>query len=413
LIKNYYIPASSTKTLINNILSRFFLLKLVLFYPYFNLLLPQMAGIYIHIPFCKQKCTYCDFHFSTTYHSYRKEMILSILKEIESRKNELSSVETIYFGGGTPSLLDKDELDSIIQTIQANYTINESLEITLEANPDDISTNKLKEWKKAGINRLSIGLQSFKSFDLEWMNRAHTVEEAGNCISIAQQEGFHNLTVDLIYGLPELTLVEWENHIQKLIDLKVSHISAYCLTIEKQTVLSSWIKKGKIEPAKEEMQSLQFELLVNILQKNGYEQYEISNFCLPDRESKHNSSYWKGTHYIGVGPSAHSYNGKERRWNIANNQLYIKKMKQGEDYFEKETLSSIDQFNELLLTGLRTKYGVSLLKLASFTQISTEFQYKVNEFKEKKWMLEGNNSLYLTQEGKLMADHIASELFIV
>lgn len=372
-----------------------------------------MAGFYIHIPFCKQKCTYCDFHFSTTYHSYRKEMILSILKEIESRKNELPSVDTIYFGGGTPSLLDKDELNAIIQRIHANYTINEALEITLEANPDDISSNKLKEWKELGINRLSIGLQSFKSFDLEWMNRAHNVEEAENCISIAQQEGFHNLTVDLIYGLPKLTLEEWRNHVQKLIDLNVPHISAYCLTVEKQTALNNWIKKGKIEPAKEEMQSQQFELLVEILQKNNYEQYEISNFCLPNRESKHNSSYWKGTHYVGVGPSAHSFNGKERRWNIANNQLYIKKMKQGDDYFEKEILSNIDQFNELLLTGLRTKYGVSLQKLASFTQISTEFNRKVNEFKNKQWMLEENNFLFLTAKGKLMADHIASELFIV
>ena len=372
-----------------------------------------MAGIYIHIPFCKQKCTYCDFHFSTTFHSYRKEMIQSILNEINARKSEIYSVDTIYFGGGTPSMLNKNELNDIISAVYDNFKINEPLEVTLEANPDDISTEKLKDWKKLGVNRLSIGLQSFKSFDLEWMNRAHTVEEAENCISIAQQEGFHNLTVDLIYGLPQLTLEEWESHIQRLIDLKVPHISAYCLTIEKQTALSNWIKKGKIEPAKEEMQSLQFELLVKTLQKNNYEQYEISNFCLPNRESKHNSSYWKGKHYLGVGPSAHSYNGKERRWNIANNQLYIKKMRLGEDYFEKEILSPTDQFNELLLTGLRTKYGVSLKELESFTQISSEFKEKLNEFKEKKWVSEKGKTLFLTQEGKLMADFIASELFIV
>ncbi len=379
----------------------------------FKLTFALMAGIYIHIPFCKQKCTYCDFHFSTTYHTYRKEMIQSILNEINERKNEIETIDTIYFGGGTPSILEINELDSIIQSIRSNFECNNMVEITLEANPDDISTSKLKKWKKSGVNRLSIGLQSFKSFDLEWMNRAHTVEESENCISIAQEEGFNDLTVDLIYGLPQLTLKEWENHIQKLIDLKVPHISAYCLTVEKQTALSNWIKKGKIEPAKEEMQSLQFELLVELLHRNNYEQYEISNFCKPNHESKHNSAYWKGEHYIGVGPSAHSFNGKERRWNIANNSMYIKKMNESEDYFEKEFLSSNDQFNELLLTGLRTKYGVSLKKLQSFTQISTNFNDKIKEFKKNNWMIEKDEVLFLSQEGKLMADYITSELFIV
>ncbi len=371
-----------------------------------------MAGIYIHIPFCKQKCSYCDFHFSTTYHSYRKEMIENIVSEIEERKSELNHIETIYFGGGTPSLLEANELNSILQSIYTHFSVDEEAEITLEANPDDITIEKLKFWRKYGINRLSIGLQSFKSFDLKWMNRAHNVEEAENCIELAQQEGYLNLTVDLIYGLPQLTLDEWQHHIQKLINLKVPHISAYCLTVEKQTALSNWVKNGKIKPAKEEEQSQQFELLSQLLQKNGYEQYEISNFCLPNYESKHNSSYWKGKHYIGIGPSAHSFNGKERRWNIANNQIYIKKKSQNEVYFEKENLSPKDNFNELILTGLRSKYGVSIIKLQEITQISSEFFDKINNFKAKKWMIEKKGTIYLTQEGKLMADYISSELFI-
>ncbi|MCO4814355.1 MAG: radical SAM family heme chaperone HemW [Flavobacteriales bacterium] len=373
-----------------------------------------MAGIYIHIPFCKQKCTYCDFHFSTTFEIYREDMIQSILSEITLRKDYLSEqvVQTIYFGGGTPSLLDKRELGLIIAKVNENYRIIDEPEITLEANPDDIAEDKLAIWKQSGVNRLSIGLQSFKESDLRWMNRAHTVQESNQCISIAQNAGFNNLTVDLMYGLPDLKMEEWKSHIQKLIDLNISHISAYCLTIEKNTVLDNWVNKGKIKPPTEDVQSEQFLMLLYMLEKNGYEQYEISNFCKNGAESKHNSNYWKGEYYIGIGPSAHSFNGTSRSWNIANNSKYIKAIQSGINFSEVEELTYINQFNEYLLTGLRTKYGVSLDRLEKIHSISNEFTTTLKSFSDKNWCTIENELLTLTKEGKLMADYIASELFI-
>ena len=374
-----------------------------------------MAGIYIHIPFCKQKCTYCDFHFSTTFETYREEMIQSIIAEIKLRENYLSeqTVHTIYFGGGTPSLLDKAELSLIIAKINETYRLFKSPEITLEANPDDITEDKLAIWKQAGVNRLSIGLQSFKESDLKWMNRAHTIEESNQCISIAQNAGFNNLTVDLMYGLPDLTMEEWKAHIQKLIDLNIAHISAYCLTIEKNTVLDNWVNKGKIKPPSEDVQSEQFLTLLSMMEENGYEQYEISNFCKNNAESKHNSNYWKGEHYIGIGPSAHSFNGISRSWNVANNSKYIKAIQSGTNFSEVEELTDVNQFNEYLLTGLRTKYGVNLNRLEKLYPISSEFTSMLNNFIDKKWCTIDDSLLTLTKEGKLMADYIASELFIV
>lgn len=374
-----------------------------------------MSGIYIHIPFCKQKCTYCDFHFSTTFSSYREEMIQAILTELELRKDYISSndVATIYFGGGTPSLLKKEELRRIIAKINQKYRLKDVLEISLEANPDDITEENLNVWKNLGINRLSIGLQSFKESDLKWMNRAHTVEESNQCISLAQKAGFNNLTVDLMYGLPDLTMTEWKAHIQKLIDLDIAHISAYCLTVEKNTVLDNWVNKGKIKPPVEDVQSEQFLMLLTMLEENGFEQYEISNFCKEGAESIHNSNYWKGEHYVGIGPSAHSFNGTSRSWNVSNNSKYIKAIQSGEKFSEVERLSSVDQFNEYLLTGLRTKYGVELKRLEQFHPTSIEFKTKLNSFIDKDWCLLQNQLLTLTKEGKLMADYIASELFIV
>ncbi len=372
-----------------------------------------MPGIYIHIPFCKQKCTYCDFHFSTTFSSYRKEMIDAILHEITLRKDYLSEpISTIYFGGGTPSLLTEFELNSILAAINNNFEVLDTVELSLEANPDDITKEQLSIWKKRGINRLSIGLQSFKESDLRWMNRAHTVEEANQCISLAQNAGFQNLTVDLIYGLPDLSLEEWKSHIQQLIDFNVPHISAYCLTVEKNTVLANWVNKGKIKPLSEDVQSEQFLALLELLEVNGYEQYEISNFCKKDAESKHNSNYWKGKHYIGIGPSAHSFNGTSRSWNIANNTRYIQSINKGVSFFETEILTVQNQFNELLLTGLRTKYGVRLDNLNKIIPLSKQFKYLVDSFQKKNWLVKKENTLFLTKEGKLMADFIASELFV-
>lgn len=373
-----------------------------------------MAGIYIHIPFCKQKCTYCDFHFSTTFEVYRKEMIDAICREITSRSKYLQNqeVRTIYFGGGTPSILDETELELVLNTISNVNSVSPTAEISLEANPDDISSSSLEMWKKHGVNRLSIGLQSFKQTDLDWMNRAHNVDESLSCVALAQKHGFQNITVDLIYGLPKLSLEEWTDHVNRVMDMGVPHLSAYCLTIEEKTVLSNWVNKGKISTPNEDTQSDQFVKLLEIIKANGFEQYEISNFSKPNFESQHNSNYWKGEWYLGVGPSAHSYNGISRRWNVSNNRSYMKGVLSEENYSETEQLSSKDQFNEQILIGLRTKYGVNLQNLKQLHQFSKNFQLTLDGFKSKKWIIEETNVLTLTEEGKLRADYIASELFL-
>lgn len=374
-----------------------------------------MAGIYIHIPFCKQKCTYCDFHFSTTFEEYRQKMIESIANELVERKDYLENkgIKTIYFGGGTPSLLDQNELQIILNDIYANFDVEEGIEISLEANPDDITDEKLEDWTAVGINRLSIGLQSFKTEDLDWMNRAHTVDEALTCVRKSQEAGISNLTVDLIYGLPNLSLDEWRSHIQQVLDFGVPHISAYCLTVEENTVLNSFVKKGKIVVADDNQQSDQFKLLVSVLEENGFDQYEISNFSKPGFESKHNSNYWKGEWYLGVGPSAHSFNGVSRAWNVANNRKYLAAIGKGENHLETEILSPENQFNEYVLTGLRTVYGVDLQKLEEIVTLRQSFIVICDEFIKESWMIKANNILVLTKEGRLKADYIASELFII
>lgn len=374
-----------------------------------------MAGIYIHIPFCKQQCSYCDFHFSTTFTEYRTKMIEAIVQEISMRKAYLNNqeIESIYFGGGTPSLLREDELQLIIQTIVSLFQVSQGAEITLESNPDDISEASLKSWKEAGINRLSIGIQSFKASDLNWMNRAHNVEEAENCVSLAMSFGFENLTVDLIYGLPDLTNAEWEQHILKTISMGVTHISAYCLTVEEKTALNTLVKKGTIVPASEETQSEQFEILVKTLAKHGFEQYEVSNFCKPNHEALHNSNYWKSKHYLGVGPSAHSFNGFSRSWNVRNNQAYMNAVAQGNSFSETEILSPEDQLNEILLTGLRTKFGVSISRMNAIIQLDSDFWNQVFEFKKLGLLIQKDDLLQLTEKGFLQADRIASDLFIL
>ena len=374
-----------------------------------------MAGIYIHIPFCKQKCTYCDFHFSTTFEEYRQKMIESIANEFVERKDYLENkgINTIYFGGGTPSLLDQNELQIIINAIYQNFDVDEGIEISLEANPDDITDEKLEDWTAVGINRLSIGLQSFKTEDLEWMNRAHTVDEALTCVRKAQEAGISNLTVDLIYGLPNLSLDEWKSHIQQVLDFGVPHISAYCLTVEENTALNNLVNKGKMTVADHDQQSDQFKLLVSLLEENGFDQYEISNFSKAGFESKHNSNYWKGEWYLGVGPSAHSFNGLSRAWNVANNRKYLAAIDKGENHLETEILSSENQFNEYLLTGLRTAYGVDLQKLKKIAPLNNLFTVNCATFINEGWMVSTNNVLILTKEGRLKADYIASELFSV
>jgi oxygen-independent coproporphyrinogen-3 oxidase len=340
-------------------------------------------------------------------------MIDCICKEIQERSNYLSetSINSVYFGGGTPSLLSDIELNQILTTIKQIFTLTDACEITLEANPDDIDTERLTYWKAAGINRLSIGLQSFKESDLKWMNRAHSVEEALKCVDFARKSGITNISVDLIYGLPNLSMDEWKLHIDTVLAMEVQHVSAYCLTIEEKTALHHLVKTEKIVPAGEDDQSEQFIYLIERLKAAGFNHYEISNFGLPGYEAVHNSNYWKGTHYLGVGPSAHSFDGKSRQWNVSNNTLYLKNF-EANTYFEIEYLSPKDRWNELLLTGLRTSYGVKTDQLFAILDPSADFFETLTDFKLNNWLIEDNGTLFLTSEGRLKADYIASELFV-
>ncbi|MES2798716.1 MAG: radical SAM family heme chaperone HemW [Bacteroidota bacterium] len=370
-------------------------------------------GIYIHIPFCKQKCSYCDFHFSTSFEAYRWQMVEALCTEIELRKNYINPcIPSIYFGGGTPSLLNKEELSLIFSTLSSHFLWDESAEITLEANPDDITDEKLAIWKSVGINRLSIGLQSFKEEDLLMMNRAHNANEALTAVEKAKSAGIDKISIDLMYGLPNLSLDEWKNHILQAIALDVDHISAYCLTLEKGTLLQQQVTKGSIIAAGEDAQSDQFVLLLETLASNEYEQYEISNFARNNAYAVHNTSYWLGKPYLGIGPSAHSFNGTERRWNIANNASYMKSMGLNDSWFEAEILSDKDRWNELILTGLRTKFGVQLDELSAIKKPSPEFLQRLAEFEQANLIININETITLTTAGKLQADYIASELFL-
>ena len=341
-------------------------------------------------------------------------MVNAIVKEAYSRAAELSeeTVKTIYFGGGTPSLLNADELHQILKTVRENYAVDENVEITLEANPDDINLELLKIWKREGVNRLSIGVQSFRSEDLEWMNRSHTAEQSVNAVKSAQQEGFDNITIDLIYGLPNMSIRGWEAQLDKAIGLNVPHISAYCLTVEPNTALAHLTKTGKIVTPGDQVQSEEFLMLRRKLLEAGYVQYEVSNFGKKGFESQHNSAYWKNENYLGIGPSAHSFDGTSRRWNMSNNQRYMSALETEDDYFEVETLSSTDKFNELLLTGLRTVYGVDKTLLLKEVSPPVSFEAQINEYKVKGWLVEERNRYFLTPEGLLFADKIAAELFV-
>lgn len=374
-----------------------------------------MAGIYLHIPFCKQACFYCDFHFSTSLKK-KDELVSCLIKELEIRKGELSNeiIETIYFGGGTPSLLTVQEIQAIIKAIYLNYSIINHPEITLEANPDDLSETKILELAESSINRLSIGVQSFFEDDLKLMNRAHNANEAKNCLSLATQY-FDNITVDLIYGIPNMSSKRWRENLQTLFDFGISHISSYALTVEDKTALDSFIKQGKYPPLNEELAKTHFEILVAETLKEGFVHYEISNFGKPNFFSKHNTSYWQGKKYIGIGPSAHSFNETQRSWNVANNAKYIKALQENKLPSEIETLSTNDQFNEYIMTGLRTIWGVSLKKIKN--DFGEEFQ-NILENNSKKFINQDllyieNQTLKTTVKGKFLADGLASELFIL
>ncbi|MEO6903851.1 MAG: radical SAM family heme chaperone HemW [Bacteroidia bacterium] len=377
-----------------------------------------MAGIYIHIPFCKKACHYCDFHFSTLLKN-KPEFLLALKKEIEVQKNYLKGEEinTIYFGGGTPSLLSELELEDIFNTLTIHYNINKNAEITLEANPDDLTDLKISELKKTPINRLSIGVQSFYNEDLILMNRAHNAIEAINAIKKVQDNGIDNITIDLIYGIPTLSHAKWENNLNTATDLKIKHLSAYCLTVEPKTALAKFIATGKIKNVDDQHSSEQFEIMLTILKKKNFNQYEISNFCKESFYSQHNSNYWLKKKYLGLGPSAHSYNGISRQWNIANNAIYIKSLQNEATHkrFAVEFLTPQQHYNEYVLTSLRTMWGIDLDYIQK--QFGDPFlSYCLKEVKQSinnNYVINENNKLYLTDEGKLFADKIASDLFLV
>ena len=373
-----------------------------------------MSGFYVHVPFCAKKCSYCDFHFSTRYEGYRDEMVASIAQEIIERKGEsLSPLNSLYFGGGTPSLLTHKELDFLIKTIRENYNTAPLMEVTLEANPEDVNSDALNAWAEIGFNRLSVGLQSFKASDLKWMNRGHSAQEALKCVGLAQTAGFTDLSVDLMYGLPGLKKEEWLDHIQTVINAGVSHISAYCLTVEKGTLLSSQVKKGQRSVPEDDIIEQQYQQLVSYLLENGFEQYEVSNFAKNKRYSKHNSSYWQGISYIGVGPSAHSFKEGYRRWNVSNNNLYMRALKESNPYHEEEFLSPEEKWNELFLTGLRTKWGVKKSQIERFGGLGKKEAGVLNHYVLEGKLEETPKSIMLSDSGFLFADGIAKDFFRV
>ncbi len=375
-----------------------------------------MAGIYIHIPFCKQACHYCDFHFSTNL-GHRQEMVAALASELALRKNYLrgESVSTIYLGGGTPSLLESQHLKLLLDTVRSEFQVVIGAEVTLEANPDDLSRERLDALMAVGINRLSIGVQSFHDHVLQFMNRAHNAAEAIQSIDEARKAGFKNISLDLIYAVPGQSTAQWKECLFKAIDLAPQHISAYSLTIEKNTVFGRQQSLGKLKPAEDEIAAQEFEVMVEILTAAGYDHYEISNFAHPGYHSRHNTSYWKQIPYLGIGPSAHSYDGDARQFNARNNALYVKGLHNGTIPFEKEVLSRENKINEYIVTTLRTTWGCDLQKLAKdfeFDLYNESKNYIDSLVARKLTTLEGG-ILRLTQEGRLLADKIAGDLFLV
>ena len=388
------------------------------------------GALYIHIPFCKQKCYYCDFHFSTSL-KWKDEMLKALVKELELRKDELKglTIETIYFGGGTPSILSITELQLLIDSVYANYQVTDNPEITLEANPDDLITQRIKELKTTQINRLSIGIQSFFDADLKAMNRAHSAREAKVCLEEATKY-FDNITIDLIYGFPDMTTDRWKENLHTAINFGVNHISSYALTVEPKTALADFIRKRKYPPVSEELAEAHFNILMEETAKAGFIHYEISNFGKPGYFSKHNTSYWLGKPYLGIGPSAHSYNGTQRSWNIANNVNYIRSISESKLPQEIENLTQKDRFNEYVMTGLRTMWGISLNTIAS--EFGEDYKHAllrdaqkfldqqliviaIPPLLEKQSVNTSNNDVVLktTQKGKFLCDGIASALFKV
>jgi oxygen-independent coproporphyrinogen-3 oxidase len=374
-----------------------------------------MAGIYLHIPFCRKACHYCNFHFSTSLNA-QNDFVVALVQEISLRKNYLQgqTIRTIYFGGGTPSLLHEDELRKILDALHEHFSIEQDAEVTLEANPDDLKPDNLQFWKAAGINRLSVGVQSFFEEDLIWMNRSHSAEQARESMNLIRDAGFENYSMDLIFGYPLLDMSKWRKNMAWMIEAGVPHISCYGLTIEPKTVLHHQQLKGQWAGVDQDVQAVQYEMLMQTLTQQGYRHYEISNFALPGREAIHNTQYWKGDWYLGLGPSAHSFNGKSRQWNVSHNQQYIRGIMKAEQVFDIEYLSERDQINEFILTQLRMDTGIALdwLQDRLSEHQWRNWQIKMRRLIEQEQIYLHDNRAILTPAGKLYADGIAADFFL-
>ncbi|MDA9072074.1 radical SAM family heme chaperone HemW [bacterium] len=373
-----------------------------------------MAGIYIHIPFCKQACSYCDFHFSTKL-SNKQNVLAAIEKELEFRTNYIGTevVETIYFGGGTPSLLSQSEIQAILKKVNDVYTVSKSAEITLEANPDDLTMAKLKELKQTSVNRLSVGVQSFFEKDLKFMNRAHNAEEAIQSIRNAKEVGFANISIDLIFGSQTTSNEMWQQNLDTFFDLEVNHLSAYSLTVEEKTALAHQVAKGKVENVDDEKNYHQYLMLQAAIKENDFEQYELSNYCKNEAYSKHNTSYWQNKKYLGVGPSAHSFDGVSRQWNVRNNTLYINGINNNKPFFEKEELSEIDRYHEYLITSLRTKWGINKSTVENdFSDYIIEHFNKRSNLINKSIVDLSANFLKIKPEFLFQSDEVVRELMV-
>ena len=370
-----------------------------------------MAGLYIHVPFCRQACTYCDFHFSTRTEGMN-DLLSAMHRELGERAEELDGqkVDTVYFGGGTPSLVPIARLSLFMDDLRKRLRLSDNAEVTLEANPDDITEERLAEWLAVGVTRMSLGTQSFRDERLRFMGRAHNADQALRSIALISKAGFLSWTIDLIYGLPGMTIAEWDEQLTIALDHGMPHLSAYCLTVETKTALAHQVKSGTVHMPDDEDQSAQFDRLMERMELAGLDHYEISNFGLPGHHSRHNSSYWEGVPYLGIGPSAHSYNGHARRWNVANNVRYNSAIQKGEPYWESEELTAAQRTNERLLTGLRTSAGVALdrLELDALGRNSSA----VERYVSNGQLFVRDGRLVLSKAGRHFADRIASDLFV-
>lgn len=371
-----------------------------------------MAGIYLHIPFCKQKCHYCDFHFSTQLNRF-DEMVEAICQEAIARKEySKEKIKTIYFGGGTPSLLSQRQLEKILKTIEDHYELEEQVEITLECNPDDLSLEVLKNLHQAGVNRLSIGIQSFDDEVLRFMNRAHNSSQAHECLKLARQIGFENITMDLIYGIPEKKMAYWKEQVEQFLSYDIPHLSAYCLTVEQNTFFGHQLRSGKLTESPEDDTLEQFNYLRKRLAEEGFEQYEISNFAKTGFVSGHNSAYWLGEVYLGLGPSAHSYNRTSRSWNVANNSEYLRRLSSGELVAESEDIHSKEAFNEYILTRLRTKWGIHSGDLKQIDAKGYQLILPaIDRFLKDGILREEKGTFFLSEEHLFTVDRVSADLF--